>query len=208
MKKRVLLIAPGGLSVDEIRGSYGTISIEIKPLSGVPSIIEDAYGLALALSSIINALKDISKIYDAIIISCFEDLGVDLPKKFGIPVIGLSDASIISGSLHGRRFSVLAPNHYVASLIYRRILEKGLAPSLASIRVVRPLEGNVTDSLIAEAQRAIEEDDAQAIVLGHPAWGKFSEVLSQRIRVPIIDPLSAALGLLETLLKRKEVKDA
>jgi len=164
--------------------------------------------LALTLSSIISVLKSLSRIYDAIVISCFEDLGIDLPKKLGVPVISLGEASIISGSLSGRKFSILAPNHYVASLIYRRILEKGLAPSLASIRVVRPLEGDIYTLLVAEAQRAVKEDEAQAIVLGHPSWRKFSALLNEKVKVPVIDPLSTALGLLETFLRRKEVKDA
>ncbi|MCS7233427.1 MAG: aspartate/glutamate racemase family protein [Synergistetes bacterium] len=207
-RRRVLLITPGEVNLDDILKSYDTISIEVKPLSEVPSVVEDTYGLAQVVSNILGVLKSISKLYDAIVISCFEDLGLDLPKKVGVPVISLSDVSLISGSLHGRRFSILAPNHYIASLIYRRILEKGLAPSLASIRVVRSASSDVFPFLLAEARKAIEEDCAEAIVLGYPAWRKFSEVLSKKISVPIIEPLSKALSLIEVILRKKEVEDA
>lgn len=208
LKRRVLLIAPEGVILDDVVKGYDTISIEVKSISEVPSIVEDAYSFAQVASNIISVLKGISQLYDAIIISCFEDLGLDLPKKLGIPVIGLSDVSLISGSLYGRRFSILAPNRYIASLIHRRILEKGLAPSLASIRVVRPIGGDIFSVLLVESRKAIEEDNAQAIVLGYPAWSRYSNLLSERINAPVIDPLSTALGLVEIILRRKGVEDA
>lgn len=209
VKRRVLLIAPGGFSLEDLgEEGYGAITIEVKPIKGVPSVVEDAYGLAQMLSKILGVLQNISKIYDAIVISCFEDLGVDLPKRLGIPVIGLGDVSVISGALHGRRFSILVPNRYLASLLYRRILEKGLAPSLASIRVVSPSDQDIFSALLLESQKAIEEDGAQAIVLGYPAWRKFSDALRGRMSVPVIEPLSTALNLLEAILARKGKENA
>jgi len=208
LRRRVLLIVPGGFSLDDMEETYGAINIEVKPIMGVPSLAEDAYGLAQIASKILNVLKGMSKIYDAIVISCFEDLGLDLPKRLGVPVIGLGEASIISGALHGRRFSVLVPNQYIASLLYRRILERGLAPALASIRVVKPSNRDLFSALLLESKRAVEEDGAQAIVLGHPAWRRYSEELRESMGIPIIEPLSTALSLLEAILRRKGEENA
>jgi len=200
VKRRVLLIAPAGLNLEDVAEECSAISLEIKSISEVPSVIEDAYSLAQVRARILSAIKALSKLYDAIVISCFE---VDLPKKVDVPVIGLGEASIISGSLHGKKFSILAPNHYLATLLHRRVLEKGLAPSLASVRVVRSVNCDIFSALLLESRKAIEEDGAQAIVLGYPAWRRFSEALGERLGVPIIEPLSTALHLLETILRRK-----
>ncbi len=200
MKRRVLLIAPAGLNLEGVAEECSAISLEIKPISGVPSVIEDAYSLAQVGATILNAIKALSKLYDAIVVSSFE---VDLPKKVDVPVIGLGEASIISGSLHGRKFSILVPNHYLATLLHRRVLERGLAPSLASVRVVRPVGCDLFSALLLESRKAVEEDGAQAVVLGYPAWRRFSEALGNRLGVPIIEPLSTALRLLETILRRK-----
>lgn len=200
VKRRVLLIAPAGLNLEGVGEECSAISIEIKSISEVPSVVEDAYSLAQVGARILNAVKALSKLYDAIVVSCFE---IDPPRKLGVPVIGLGDASIISGSLHGRKFTILAPNQYLAELLHRRVLEKGLAPSLASVRVVKPVGCDLFSALLIESRKAIEEDGARAIVLGYPAWRKFSEALGEKLGVPIIEPLSTAIRLLETILRGK-----
>jgi allantoin racemase len=58
----------------------------------------------------------------------------------------------------------------------------------------------VFDAFVAEATRAIEEDHAEAIILGCAGLEPLVGALADRLRVPVIEGVAAAVKMVEALL--------
>jgi allantoin racemase len=59
----------------------------------------------------------------------------------------------------------------------------------------------VFDAFVVEALRAIAEDHAEAIILGCAGLGPLLAPLTQRLRVPVIEGVGAAVTQVEGLLR-------
>src|SRR5262249_30040137 len=55
--------------------------------------------------------------------------------------------------------------------------------------------------LLAEAQKAIDEDGADVILLGSTTMHQIGDYLSERLPVPVVNPGPASIKMIETLLQ-------
>ncbi len=144
--------------------------------------------------------------FDGMIVAGFSDVGVDAIKEMlSIPVLGIAEASYHIASLVGHRFSVLTgttkwtppKDDYVRAL--------GIEAKVASFRSYS--EWNENDSfevlkarLLEVARRAIEEDGAEAVILGGGPLIGYGKLLQAELGVPVIDPTVAAFKLMEAMI--------
>ena len=78
------------------------------PIHG-PVSIESAYDDVISSYNIMNMVEKANKDgFDAIIIACFSDPGLDAAKEISrIPVIGIEEATLHMASMLGNRFSIM-----------------------------------------------------------------------------------------------------
>ena len=113
------------------------------------------------------------------------------------------------------KFSVITVLPTSANEIGEHISMYGFSSRVASIRSanvpVLALENEATaeEHLYNAAKRAIEEDGAQAIVLGCTGMMAMRDSLEKRLGVPVIEPYSAAVqfaaGLVRMQLKQSRL---
>lgn len=146
--------------------------------------------------------------YDAVVVAAFGDPGLmALREVLPIPVMGLTDAALASACLLGQRISIIAISQRIQSW-YREVVESyGLGSRLASIRALdRPLAsiGAVQDehaqALQALAERAVDEDGADVIVLAGAPLAGLARLLKGRLPVPVVDGVSSAIRQAEALV--------
>ncbi len=146
--------------------------------------------------------------FDAVVVAAFGDPGLAaLREALPIPVTGLTEAALASAHLLGHRFSIIAISQRIQAW-YREVVDAyGFGPRLASIRALdRPLDsiGAVQDehaqALKALAERAVDEDGADVIVLAGAPLAGLARSLKGQLPVPVVDGVSSAVRHAETLV--------
>jgi allantoin racemase len=144
---------------------------------------------------------------DAAVIAAFGDPGLGGARElFDIPVVGLAEAAMLTACMLGRRFAIVSFAQALGPW-YRECVEyHGLSGRLAGIRLLDGTFKAISDvqdekeALLVElANRSIAEDEADVIVLaGAPLAGLAAKV-RDRIPVPVVDGVAAAVKQAELL---------
>ncbi len=197
----------------EARSFLGTgVELEVSHLLAGPASIESFYGEVLAGPQIVaEVAKAAGNGADAVFITCFGDPAVPAAREIvDIPVVGGFEPAIATALTLGERFSVVTVLENVTPMISGLIARMGVASRLATIEVIDTpvLELHDGDSLLKslfEAScRAIETGGADVLVLGCTGMLGVAATLQEKleaelVRVPVVDPTGASLGLLTTL---------
>ncbi|WP_298013012.1 aspartate/glutamate racemase family protein [uncultured Castellaniella sp.] len=147
--------------------------------------------------------------HDAVIVAAFGDPGVTgLREALDIPVVGMTEAALMSACLLGQRFSIIAISSRITAWYRENVERNGLISRLASIRNLEsPLRdiGSVqedhAEKLIALCNDAVEHDHADSIILaGAPLAGLARRVRDQ-LPVPVVDGVSSAVCHAQTLAR-------
>lgn len=146
--------------------------------------------------------------YDAVVVAAFGDPGLGgLREALPIPVTGMTEAALASAHLLGHRISIIAISQRIQAW-YREVVEGyGFGGRLASIRALdRPLSGigQVQEehslALKALAERAVDEDGADVIVLAGAPLAGLARTLQGQLPVPVVDGVSSAVRHAQTLV--------
>jgi len=203
-----LLLAAGAKAA-----SPGTELVPATAPRGVPYIAtraEAQIGGAIALEMLAEAESGI----DAAIIAAFGDPGLFGARElFAFPVVGLAEAAMLTACMVGRRFAIVTFAAALAPWYEECVAMHGLASRCAGIRTldgsfqsISEVQSEKEDLLVALANRAVEQDDADVVILsGAPLAGLAAKV-RDRIPVPVIDPIAAAVRQAETLAVLKPRK--
>ncbi len=144
--------------------------------------------------------------FDGVVIGCFSDPALLEAREISgdVVVVAPCEASLQVVTRLCNRFSVIVGQEFWIYRITQRVREYGLQHKLASMRSIDcPVPQMQSDPAITKgriavaARKAIEEDGAEAIVLGCTIeFGLFQE-LQASLDVPVIDPLFASLKACE-----------
>jgi allantoin racemase len=170
---------------------------------------------ALMSADIIRVTRDAAeKGFDAVVIGCFYDPNLlDAREISGhAVVVAPCEASVNIATTLANRFSVIVGEEKWSDQMTATIQSYGRGGALASMRALGLTVGEFqknpkhTKRLMLQAGRkAIDEDRAEALVLGCTIEFGFYEEMQQRLGVPVIDCTLAALKTAEFhgLLKRQ-----
>lgn len=139
--------------------------------------------------------------HDAIVVAAFGDPGlIALREIMPIPVVGMTEAALISACMHGGRFSVIAISQRIQAWYRECITAHGLAGRLASIRALdEPLQhiGRVQENqgerLVELGRRAVEEDGADTLILAGAPLAGLARSVAHRMSVPVLDGVTCAV---------------
>ena len=198
----------------EERAGRGT-AVAAEPTENGPAAIESARDAAVVTPELIRlAPLAQQRGFDALIIGCYSDPGIDaLRELLTIPVIGPGAASLHLAAQLGTRIGVLTPTGRGLGRLAARLRAPGLGPLLASSRAVglsvmelaRQTPGAL-DKAAGAARVAVVEDGADVLVLGCMSMAFLPgvcEALSERVGVPVVNPVIAALKTAEALVSMR-----
>ncbi len=145
---------------------------------------------------------------DAVVVAAYGDPGLRAARElFDIPVVGMAEASMLTACMLGERFSLVTFTANLAPWYLESVHAAGLGSRLASIRIPHESFRSVLDvrnelraALLAEAGRAVKDDQADVVILGGaPLAGLALEV--DDAPAVLVDPISAAVKQAEALAR-------
>lgn len=216
MKRRVLYIEP---VVSEIVDSWkGYLSqfkgpeteLEVTSLAEGPKHLEYySYG-SLVVPKILKIIKEAEKEnFDAAIIGCFYDPGLRESREIAekLVVTAPAEASMHIAVTLGQRFSIIVGRTKWIPLMRENVIKYGFQDHLASFQ---PIGMGVLDfqmdpeetkrRIVQAAEKAIEQDGAEVIILGCTHQFRFYKELQDALGVPVIDVALAAFNYAEFLV--------
>ena len=186
----------------------GTVVVGCQPSFGPASIeghYDEAFGAAGVAEQVKRAQGDG---YDAVVIACFGDPGLDAARELtAAPVLGIAEAAFHAASFLATGFSVVTTMTRTCVIAERLVQRYGCERQCRGIHgtdiPVLELEacGDATVAQIeAAAREALARDRSGAIVLGCGGMATLCRTLQQRLQVPVIDGVSAAVKFAEALV--------
>lgn len=215
---RLLLINPN-TSVDMTGRMVATAGAVLAPdvelvavtaARGMPYIASRAEALvagALTLEIIAEHQADA----DAVIIAAFGDPGLIAARElFDLPITGMAEAAILTACMLGQRFSIVTFSRTLTAWYEDAVALSGLQARCASIRVpdagfqsVATVQHELEDELVTLIARVVEEDQADVVILGGAPLTGLAGRIADRVSVPLVDPLLAAVAQAELLARLK-----
>jgi allantoin racemase len=148
---------------------------------------------------------------DAIVIACFDDTGLDAVRTLvSIPVLGIGEAAYHAASMISTKFSVITTLSRSVPGLENNLMRYGLGQKCARVRAtnipVLKLEEGDPETLLkirSEIREAIDQDNAEAIVLGCAGMADLMAQLSDEFGLPVIDGVAAGITFAEALVNNK-----
>jgi allantoin racemase len=184
----------------------GTEIVAVNPDLGPPSI-EGYYDEVFSVPGLIAEMKRAPDM-DAYVLACFDDTGLEAARCLTeAPVVGIGEAAFHMASLVAGRFSVVTTLARSVPAIEQNLQKYGLSRRCARVRAseipVLDLEipgSDARNRVSKEIARAIEDDCAEAIILGCAGMADFAAALSREHGVPVLDGVVCAVKLCESLV--------
>jgi len=170
--------------------------------------IENRVEAAIAGHAILDACAGHSDGCDAVIISAFGDPGLHAAKELlDIPVVGVSEAAFLAAYMLGNRYAIVCLTPRLKTWYVETAHAHGLAGKLVAAHAIPGPVPDITrakddlkDKLLAECLKAVDEDDAEVIIIGGGPVAGLAREIRDEIPVPLIDGVSAAVKLTEALV--------
>ena len=184
----------------------GTEIVARNPATG-PASIQGAEDGEAALPGLFEEL-DKAAGFDAVIIACFDDTGLyEARRRTRVPVIGIGEAAYHYAMLVADRFSVVTTLAVSIPVIQENIMRYGLSARCGKVRAsnvpVLELErpgSTARETISDEIASALLHDNSDAIVLGCAGMADLGRFLEERLQVPVIDGVAAAVKFAEALV--------
>lgn len=182
--------------------------IGVSPRMG-PASIEGYYDEAMAVPGLLGEiLAGEREGCDAYVIACFGDPGLLAAREIATgPVIGIAEAAMHYASLIAPSFTVVTTLQRTCGMAWHLAERYGMQRFCRNVRAtdiaVLELEQPHSDArrkITDECKRALDEDGAEAIVLGCAGMADLCAEISAAINAPVIEGVTAAVKLAESLV--------
>lgn len=182
---------------------------QIVPVTGAfgAAIIESRAENAVAAHALLDALAANLPGADAVLIAVSYDTGLAAAREVaGIPVVGITQASLTTAGLMGQRIGLVT---FGTPWLYRELAASyGFADRLAGIETItagaRDAYSNpavVLEAVTAAARRLVAEAGAEAVVLCGAAMAGMAATVAPALPVPVVDGVSCGVPLCEMLAR-------
>lgn len=147
--------------------------------------------------------------FDAAVIAAFGDPGLGGARELmPVPVIGLAEAAMLTACMMGHRFAIVSFATALGPWYRECVAYHGLTGRLAGIclldgpfRDIGDVQAEKENLLVDLARRAVDQDGADVIVLAGAPLAGLAQVVADRVPVPVIDGVAAAVKQAELLAR-------
>jgi allantoin racemase len=184
--------------------SPGVEILAVNPTDGPPSI-EGYYDEVFSIPGLIEEMRKAGAV-DATVIACFDDTGLEAARCASpTPVIGIGEAGFHMASLIAEKFGVVTTLSRSLAPIEHNLTKYGLASRCAGVRAsdvpVLELEdprSGARELILEQIRKSLDEDGAEAIVLGCAGMTRLARDLSEAVGAPVLDGVACAVALAES----------
>ncbi|AZF65484.1 MULTISPECIES: aspartate/glutamate racemase family protein [unclassified Pseudomonas] len=188
--------------------SPGTEIVGLTPYFGAESV-EGNFESYLAAIAVMDRVMAYDQPFDAVIQAGYGEHGREgLQELLNVPVVDITEAAASTAMFLGHAYSVVTTLDRTVPLIEDRLKLAGLYQRCASVRAsgmaVLELEEDplaAMEAIVRQAERAIHEDKAEVICLGCGGMAGLDEQIRQRTGVPVVDGVTAAVTIAESLVR-------
>ncbi len=188
-------VAAPGTEIAAVTSAAGAISIE------------GHYDEAMSIVGLIDAINA-DPDADAYIIACFGDPGLLAAREIATgPVLGIAEAAMHAASFVATGFSVVTTLERTRVIAEHLVRSYGMEHHCRKVRAidipVLELENPASPAralILAECEKSISEDKSGAIVLGCAGMADLVRYLEEKLEVPVIDGVAAAVKFAEALV--------
>lgn len=188
--------------------SPATEIVPLTPPFGAESV-EGNYESYLAAVSVMEAVRAYPYPFDAVIQAGYGEHGREgLQELLDVPVVDITEAAASTAQFLGHRYSVVTTLDRTVPLIEDRLRLAGLLDRCASVRAsglpVLDLEADpraAVEAIVEQAAQAVDHDKAEVICLGCGGMSGLAERVTERTGVPVVDGVSAAVTIAESLVR-------
>lgn len=188
--------------------SPGTEIVGLTPWFGAESV-EGNFESYLAAIAVMDRVLGYEGPYDAVIQAGYGEHGREgLQELLNVPVVDITDAAASTAMYLGHAYSIVTTLDRTVPLIEDRLKLSGLYERCASVRAsglaVLELEADpqrAVQAIVEQAERAVRDDKAEVICLGCGGMAGLDEQIRQRTGVPVVDGVSAAVTIAESLVR-------
>lgn len=172
---------------------------------------------AVAAHAVLDSLaseigRDNPKGYDAAIIGCFGDPGLEAAREcFPIPILGMADAAIFAALRIAPRVGVLTGGAAWVPMLEEFFLLRGLGPDKVRVAAIPPTgdmiarEPAKAAGLLAETARGEVARGAGVILLGGAGLVGLDALVAPQVTVPVLDGLRCAIEAAETATAARQL---
>lgn len=194
---RAALSSDASVSVDCIRKGPDELDCNTDEAFAAPEMVKES-------------IKAEKEGYDAIVIYCFSDVGIDaIRENVRIPVIGPGEVSLEAASMLCSRITVLTSESVNIPRTYRRLMKNGIArEKMVSVRALDIPIGELrsdpeaTEEYLKKVcRKAVEEDRADGIILGCLSMAGYGKGIERELPVKVIDPAFTAVAYAEMCVR-------
>lgn len=168
---------------------------------------DEAFAAAELVKDSIKAEKEG---YDAIVIYCFSDVGIDaIRENVRIPVIGPGETALSVANMLCNRFTVITTESINIPRTYRRLMRNGI--SREKMTSVRALDVPITELRVdPEAtgrylknvcEKAVDQEHVDGIILGCLGMASYGEMIEKELPVKVFDPAFIAIAYAEMCVR-------
>jgi len=176
-----------------------------------PAFMESSFEQALAGKPVLEeVIRAEEEGFAAVSLLCLSDPFLDACREsVRIPVIGAGQASFLIATAVATRTTVITINEGGLNVFSKLIKSCGISestiPSIRSIDMsideMNTDPARVIERLKKVGQKALDEEKAQALILGCTEMGKnCQKKLSEHFNIPIIEPNTAAIAVAVSLI--------
>ncbi|WP_300626662.1 aspartate/glutamate racemase family protein [Pseudomonas sp.] len=188
--------------------SPGTEIVGLTPYFGAESV-EGNFESYLAAIAVMDRVMAYDQPFDAVIQAGYGEHGREgLQELLNVPVVDITEAAASTAMFLGHAYSVVTTLDRTVPLIEDRLKLAGLYQRCASVRAsgmaVLELEEDplvAMEAIVRQAELAIFEDKAEVICLGCGGMAGLDEQIRQRTGVPVVDGVTAAVTIAESLVR-------
>ncbi len=191
----------------QLRARQGTEIIWMCPTWG-PESAEGYYDSFVTAAAVLDRLHSLPDNVDAVVMAGYGEHGREGARELlDIPVVDITEASATTALFLGPRFGVVTTLPRARMQIRDSLQSAGLLDRCAAIEAadipVLDLEDrrdDVIGDLYDAGHRAIDKG-AEVLVLGCAGMSGLDSTLSEKLGVPVVDGVSAAVAQAESLIQ-------
>jgi allantoin racemase len=187
-------------------------TVEIKVVEDGPMAIENAMDEYQAMPNILKFILKHQEKYDALVIGCAGDAGIEGAREQArIPIVGPGESSILLGALGDKRFSMVTTSLERAVIKRRLVREAGLdvnrlvsshSMDIPVLEMGKDLKR--TQRNLIRAMKEAKSHGANVMILGCMSVAFMDSALlkeaEKKAGIPLVNPIVTAVKMAEALV--------